>query len=651
MRLSRVAALAIVLFVITVPAAASAAPDLVVTSVVLPLHGVMSETAVHDMQVDAADGRIFITGTYSGKVVELSLSGKILATAKVPGAGDIAVVGSSIYVGSCTTGTVTKLSISGLVETASFTVSSGMPCNMVALAGKLWFTTTNNTSTLESVRIASPHTTATYPSISAGVFAAVPPSTLYTGSYGADTLVKLDVSGGTPTVTASTSNAVQTIELSVTPDGSHVISSEAGYSFLFDSSLNDLGPLQFGQGESVYSPDGQSIGDGFNGFDVLPTGSTTPTMTVNLPEDYSQHDTDSAHHIAFSPDSSQLYVAGTTTGDYTQSPTTGELFVVEIPQTPSYTSTIGGLCGCTWATVGNAGEVDGTIATDPTGGQSGRTVDAELTDPNGNPVSATGVTTDASGNFAVQTPSLDVAGTWKVHLTLEPFGDYRGASADTTIHSIGALTNVTLSRSAASVVYGSHETLTAQLSTYAAGETVVRIHRVSTSGTDTLIGSGTVDATGAFTLTFSPQYNASYYAEHQGDSAYDPATSAKTTVNVIPAIIGKWSTRHGTSGQYATFRYHGSCAGSGISCPLFTEHVRPTDAGHTALLIVQQDTASGWKTVAVYKHKLNRRSSWTFKIRYPNSSVIDKKLRLIAATKKTTQLAASAWGYWYFKIT
>jgi hypothetical protein len=104
-------------------------------------------------------------------------------------------------------------------------------------------------------------------------------------------------------------------------------------------------------------------------------------------------------------------------------------------------------------------------------------------------------------------------------------------------------------------------------------------------------------------------------------------------------------------GAYATFPYHASCYSTGSRCPLFSVHVTPSDAGHTALLAVQQHTASGWKTVVVWKHRLNSRSSWTFKIRYRNRTVVNKKYRVIAATTNTPKLVESAWGYWYFKIT
>jgi hypothetical protein len=71
----------------------------------------------------------------------------------------------------------------------------------------------------------------------------------------------------------------------------------------------------------------------------------------------------------------------------------------------------------------------------------------------------------------------------------------------------------------------------------------------------------------------------------------------------------------------------------------------------TVYLIVEAHTSSGWKTAAVWHKKLNSNSSVTFNVRYGNSSVIGHKYRLLEASKKTTDLDASGWGYWYFKIT
>ena len=632
------------MLVVLTPVSASAAVDLVITPVTLPLHGVMTETAVHDMKVDAADKRIFISGGHSSKVVELSLGGTILHTAKVAGAGDMAVVGSTLYVGSCTTSTVTRLSVADLTVLGSFNVASGMPCNLAALDGELWFTP-NDSSTLESVRIASPHTTATYPSIDAGVIAASPPSTLYTASTGTDTLNKVDVSS-TPAVVGSAVEP-QVFDISVNADGSRILISQGGFSRLYDNNMNDLGVLS--EGEGVFSADGQSVGFGFGPFGVHPAASDTPTLTLNLPQDYSQHESEQANHIAFSPDGTKLYVAGTILGDYTKTPITGVLYIVDIPATPSYISAIGACQSCMNPPVGTTQDINGSITTVPGNGLAGRTVDAALTDPNGNPVSVPSATTDGTGAFDIQTPPLDVAGVWKVHLTLEASGDYRGATADAEINAVGTFTKATVTRSATSVIYGNQETITATLSQYAANVTMVEIHRVR-NGTDTVIGSGTVDAGGQFAFSFTPSRSAHYYVEHPGDATYDPAASAQVPVGVIPVINGKWSSKHGTKGSYAIFTYHSSCASSGSKCPQFTEHLAPSEPGMTVYLAVQAHTSSGWRTVAGWHKKLNSHSNATFSVRYGNSSVIGHQYRLIAASKKTADFDASGWGYWYFKI-
>ena len=77
----------------------------------------------------------------------------------------------------------------------------------------------------------------------------------------------------------------------------------------------------------------------------------------------------------------------------------------------------------------------------------------------------------------------------------------------------------------------------------------------------------------------------------------------------------------------------------------------PANPGKAVVIVVEQHTASGWKPVVSWSHKLNSRSRWTFPIRYRNATVIGKRYRILAEYKGGTKFAAVAWGYWYFKIT
>jgi hypothetical protein len=273
-----------------------------------------------------------------------------------------------------------------------------------------------------------------------------------------------------------------------------------------------------------------------------------------------------------------------------------------------------------------------------------------LTDPLGNQVVAGGsATTGVAGSYTLNTPPLNLAGVWQVDLTVTGADPYRSATRHEAVSADGLGTAVTLNSSAPTVIYGSSETLTAHLTGYAAGNTTARIHRV-VGTVDTVIGSGAVDADGDFAVTFVPKRNATYWAEHQSDDTYNPARSTNVAVKVEPIISGAFASRHGSSGGYALFTYRTSCAAQGTSCPLFSEHLLPSSPGITVQMVVQQRTVSGWKTVAVWSHKLNSLSRWTFKIRYVSTSVIGKRYRVIAASKRTSKLAASAWGYWYFRI-
>jgi hypothetical protein len=616
---------------------ASAAVDLVETDVTLPVHGSTSHAAVTDMLVDAAHGHIFLTSAPSRKIVEVSDTGQILKKVTVTtGTGGMALVGNALYVGSCLGRTITIFSASTFTQTGSFKVASGQPCLLAAIAGRLWFTASPLNSPLESVSLGATHRTISYPMIPAGHFAVRAPSTLYTISY--TKLSKIDVSGATPVVTSQAMVSNST-DVEVAPDGSRVVATGgSGGASIFDADLNPVSTLGDSAYTAAYSPDGAWLALQSSLLTVYPAATSSPRLTV-LNNSINDGTSEQAHHVQFSTDSSQIYTVsdgGTPT-----------LRIIDIPASSSYASYTG--LGDPTLALGQSFNSAIVVSTFPMGGETGRSVTAVLTDPQGNDVEGTLIYATVSGSQFLKTPALGLTGAWHLDVTVAESGLYRAVTTHSTILVTGTPTVVTLRAHRTTTVYGVPDPLTAHLSTYTGGVTQVRIHR-AVGGVDTVIGSGAVDANGNLVVTVKPNRETHYWAEHQSDDTYSIAQSSPLPVFVVPVIEGAFTSKHSTSGRYALFTYHASCASSGSKCPLFTEHVRPSTPGTKVQMIVQQYTSRGWKSVAAWSHRLNRYSRWTFKIRYLNASVINQRYRIIATSNLTSVLRDSAWGYWYFQI-
>jgi hypothetical protein len=635
MRAVRAAAVAVALFVLTCPSGAGAS-DFADIVVPLPMHAQRS-AVVTDLLVDAVHGRIFVSSR-DGKVTAVSMGGQIVRTVHSEG-GEMVVAGSALYVGSCGNKTVTKFDATTLDELDTFNVASGMPCNLAWASHRLWFSSSAS-ATLRSVALTRAHTTKSYPSIPAGQFAVAPDGMLYT--IGGGELSKIDVSGTDPVVVAQT--AVTGQDIAVSPDGQTVAVATASSVKLFDTDLIATGSSVGGWLAVAFSPDGAYVATrDTNSYGIYPVGSATPALTVDAGY-YWSTPTLYARHVAFSPDSSKVYaISEDETGAVA-------LHIVTIPSQPSY-ATMFPFQPSGSATLGQPATISGDILSSPAGGVAGRTISGVLRDPYGNEIDAGSTTTDSAGHYSLTTtPELRLTGDWTITLTVQPAAPYRAVSVDGLIRVSGETTTATLIRSRKTVVYGSEETLTGQLSAYVPGVTTLRIHRV-VDGKDTVLGSGTVDPSGLFQFTFTPKRNATYWAEHQSDDTYDPSSSERVPVNVVPIIAGRWASRHGTVGREALFQYRASCASKGTGCPLFTERYIPARPRVVVYLVVEQHTSSGWKVAAIWHHRLNRHSRWTFPIRYANRSVIGPRYRVAAAFNGDDKFTAVAWGYWSFRIT
>jgi hypothetical protein len=639
----------VALLLLATPAAMGAA-DLTQAITDLPLTWTYPGPAASQMVVDAAHSHILAAGPNPGKVVELSLAGAILHTNNVAGATSVAVGGNSIYVGSCTSKLITVLDATTFAKTGTIAVTNTNPCHIVFAAKRVWYESAAGNAPLRSVAVASPNKVTTFSAYTAVGMAVAPPSTLFVAMKSGE-LEKLDVQGASPVVETQVSDPGAN-DLAITPDGMHVATTNGLGTTEFDSDLNTVATIP-SIGGLAFSPDGtrlaveqQSGAHGYTEVDVFPVGSSTPALGVAEYHDRQQGliALYTIGLIGFSPDSTQLYMVG----QQTQGGGADEIRLVTIPGSTSYDTEITPNAVAVTA-VGSTANLGGTLDTFPDGGKAGRSAHVTLTDPLGNVSSVGPTTTDGTGAFGLTTPALDLTGIWHADLIIDGSGNYRGTDVVVPITVTGTSATVTLSRSANSVVYGDTETLTANMTPSTAGVTQLEIHQVIGS-TDTIIQSGAVDGSGNLAVTFTPQRNATYYADHPSDDTYDPETSPSVAVGVVPVISGAWASGHTTSGEYAVFTYHASCASRGTKCPKFTEHMTPSRPGTTVHLILQVHTRSGWKTALILAGKLDSGSSVTFNVRYRGTGVIGEKNRIIASSKGTTAFDAAAWGYWYFKI-
>jgi hypothetical protein len=146
-------------------------------------------------------------------------------------------------------------------------------------------------------------------------------------------------------------------------------------------------------------------------------------------------------------------------------------------------------------------------------------------------------------------------------------------------------TSVTLSASAAKVVYGRSVTLSAHLS----GSTgSLSFYATPLGSPKTLVGTVAVDGSGNASLSVSPSAKTTYTAQFAGSDAAAPSTSPGRTVAVQAKTTVALRRFYGTSGKYKLYRYPRD--------PYVLGTVAPNHYGKSIKFVAQRYSRGAWRT-------------------------------------------------------
>jgi hypothetical protein len=146
-------------------------------------------------------------------------------------------------------------------------------------------------------------------------------------------------------------------------------------------------------------------------------------------------------------------------------------------------------------------------------------------------------------------------------------------------------TSVTLSASAAKVVYGRSVTLSAHL-TGATGS--LSFYATPLGSPKTLVGTVAVDGSGNASLSMKPSAKTTYTAEFAGSDAAAPSTSPGRTVAVQAKTTVALRRFYGTSGKYKLYHYPRD--------PYVLGTVAPNHYGRSIKFVAQRYTNGAWRT-------------------------------------------------------
>lgn len=292
----------------------------------LPLQGVDS------IVIDQAHGQVFVSGDSPSGTTSLLVAnadGSLKTTVSdEQGARGMALDGGTLYVARCnpnhsspapTTGVIDVIDTATLARIDSFPIAIAPSdpqaqgvCNLALAGGRLWVAAGTDPTGLTAVDVAAPHAQHSYDvAVNAGAYAAAPgdPNTLVAiESTTPSRVVSLDVSGATPTGTAS--YITQATQIAVSDDGATLFAQS--FDGIHAYSLPDMTELGIypagGQisGEAV-SGDGSLVVEAlFGGVRLFHGGSfASPFATIAIANGIT--------NVALSTDGSDLYAA--TAGD------------------------------------------------------------------------------------------------------------------------------------------------------------------------------------------------------------------------------------------------------------------------------------------------------------------------------------------------
>jgi hypothetical protein len=212
--------------------------------------------------------------------------------------------------------------------------------------------------------------------------------------------------------------------------------------------------------------------------------------------------------------------------------------------------------------------------------------------------------------------------------------------------------SVTLSASAAHVLYGRSVTLTAHLGTATASRTLSIYRRPAAGGTPVLVTSGTAGPAGNFTATVRPSANTVYTAVWAGDGAHAATTSKGVTVKVRVVMHAPAQRGYASSGGYRLYHYAASCTGaSHTGCPEFLAYASPLHPNRTLGFTVQIATPSGWHTLLTGSHATGSTGKLLLIIYYNSRAVVGVRQRIRFTMAGDIDHLGNTSPWTYYRVT
>ena len=188
--------------------------------------------------------------------------------------------------------------------------------------------------------------------------------------------------------------------------------------------------------------------------------------------------------------------------------------------------------------------------------------------------------------------------------------------------------SLTIAASRRPITFGQSVKVTATLATASTNRTVSIYRRAPPTSAPVLVGSGTVDANGKFSLTLKPSKDTAYLAKWAGDATHEATTSKQVTVNVRLIMHAQAKGAYATRSGYHLYHYTTRCGSAGRGCPHFLVWASPLHPGGRFSLVLQRHTASGWSTVLRSTGSFRATGKQTIYIIYRSSVVRGQSLRI-----------------------
>lgn len=242
------------------------------------------------------------------------------------------------------------------------------------------------------------------------------------------------------------------------------------------------------------------------------------------------------------------------------------------------------------------------------------------------------------------------AGMW----TMNPDGTGQALTGRTEIFSMSSWQPVlvALSTTARQVTYPGRITLTAHLGAGAGSPNqTVSIYQRRPGGTETLLASSDVDASGALSVTTRPHGKTTYVARWSGDPDHpDGGASEALVVTVRAKVTGRLLGGYRPVGSFRLYRFTASCPARGAGCPRYSASVAPSHAGRR-LSFVLQIRSSGWRTVLRFRARIPTRGPTVVGFVYSGPGLIGVRTRVRAEFGAAADHLAAATRWAYFRVT